>query len=287
MKLHGDFVMHVEKSNKGWTLEILISWMSTVLSLIALILSVVVTYLVLKQTKTLHETTHEIALEEFERSRFDMLSAAVSNILLSVGEIKADFQPYWASGPDSFSARASWAEQLEGEMRVHRSIERLRANRKSLEIALVGLPTVGGKLGSPDSQRFVVNLHLASSWLDGSVMACYFALLTKTLESQKTQIATDNAVFLKIENEWDAKRSSRYLKEDRVAYLEAVRDNWLEKRKMEDAAQLDALQNPGPYAAPVGVMDEAPNIAFYFLENAERDLVESAMSLSRAYSDSQ
>jgi hypothetical protein len=276
-------------------MALLLNGLETFLALAALIVSILVSWQAIRLTKNLHHESHLVSVEAFQRSRFDALFAAVDKVLSSIADLKTDMLPYSEASKHAESRPMS-DEALEYDrsvqrtaylMNVHRSMEHLFAHRKSLDVALVGLPTLAASrepANGSDLAATKLNLEFTSSWLGGCVMALYFALVTKTLADGSTQLKTDLAVFGKIENEWDQKgRPST--KPERVQYLTSIRDGWFDHRSKQVVTREEALA-AGIHNEP-GRPDSAANVAYYFLEAAERQLVNEAKELSRLYLESQ
>jgi hypothetical protein len=265
------------------------SGLQTLLALIALILSIAVTYIVVRQTKQLHEKGHVLAVEDFQRVRFESLFCAVEKVLSSIADLKADLLPYWKETRESLETKTNSGAMLDREIDVHRAIEHLSAHRKSLEIALAGLPT-SGLVGHGDEslEEAREQFELAAAWLGGCVMTTYSALVARNEESEvsDSELKTDGLIFSRIQNEWDAHDS--YSKAKRDNYSRGIRNAWTSAREEEtknrDVIDAKSRAVSGPLVDPNSYVPEgAAQIAFHFLENAEAEFVRLATDLSFKY----
>lgn len=244
-----------------------ISAIGAVLAGIALILTIIITRRVLGQTEELHAANDRLARETFYATRFDSVFSNVEKVLEAVADFKVSVHPYWKETDESLELATTLGVMTDREMAVHRAVEVMRVNRDTLELSIAGLPTTGVHGQSPSVKDDFDQLNLASSWVDGCVMACYFALVSPTLENGETQHETDSKVFDMIQREWDAGGITE-LKERRVKFLNERSEAWSAKRKREDSdRQVETVEQ----------------ISFHFLENAQRLLKDSARELLKAY----
>lgn len=257
-------------------MEIALDWIATILALVAIILSILVARLALSQTQDLHDDNNDLAMEEFERQRFDVMFAANDQVLESVADFKADIIAYLSIDSPYWDAKRQSGESVDYLISVHRSMERFFARRKSLDVALSGLPSYSkpgrGIAADPELATQGQQLRYASSWLLGCIMATYHSHVTGALVGGEEGAATVQAVVNSITSELD-RESFPTLEAQRTYSQEAAR-NW--QHSARSAAE-DRVGNGKGSALT------AAQAATRFLNEAEDQLHEATKTLAATY----
>ncbi|PWC06423.1 hypothetical protein [Mycetocola zhujimingii] len=262
--------------------ELALDWTSTVLAGIALILSIIVARYALSQTQTLHHESHTVALEEYERTRFDKLFDANETLLNSIADFKAELLPYWKETDESLSRKTDDLTMLPYEVTVHKSMEHFFAARLGLDIALATLPTFDGNSSndSDETRTSHLGVQLSAAWLGGCVMATYLSLVNRVVKEGDSQTGTDQAVFSAIQNnmDWDVFPSA----DKRRSYFKEAAKSWSAGRATE-VAEGAQIGTPSPNQPTELILTDTANTAYAFLQAAERQLVQDTKELLVAY----